>query len=497
MKTTFLCCAFLCTASLFSCKNTGPVQPLFELMEHTGINFQNNVEDERKDNSFLFRNFYNGGGVAIGDINNDGLADIFLTSNSGSNKLYLNKGHFQFEDISKIAGILEDDKWNTGVVFADVNGDGWLDIYVSSSGHMSTGNRKNKLYINNHNLSFTESAAAYGLDVSGYTTQVSFFDYDLDGDLDCFMINNSPIPVNQLGYANKRDLPEQDWPVGKFLKGGGDHLYRNDNGHFTEVTKQAGIHGTLISFGLGVSVGDINHDGYPDVFVSNDSYERDYLYINQKNGTFKDALEDYMQHISFSSMGADIADINNDGEPDLFTTDMLPLNDYRLKTTGAFDNIDIFNAKLKAGFYYQYTQNCLQLNNGNGHFSDIANYAGVAATDWSWGALMFDMDNDGWNDIYVCNGVNRDVTNLDFMNFFADETYHKMVLSGKKKEIDELLKQIPRTPLPNKAFRNDHDLRFTDMGEGWGFRDASFSNGAAYGDLDNDGDLDLVVNNVN
>ncbi|MGN6165702.1 MAG: VCBS repeat-containing protein [Flavisolibacter sp.] len=482
---------------IFSCKSKDQPAPLFDLVKNSGIDFQNNVEDGKKDNSFLFRNFYNGGGVAIGDINNDGLADVFLTSNAGNNKLYLNKGDFKFEDISKKAGIIEDDKWNTGVVFADVNGDGWLDIYVCSSGHMSTGNRKNKLYINNHNLGFTELAGQYGLDVSAYTTQVSFFDYDMDGDLDCFMINNSPIPVNQLGYSNKRDLDEKDWPVGDFLKGGGDHLYRNDNGHFTEVTKQAGIHGTLISFGLGVSVGDINGDGYPDVFVSNDSYERDYLYINQQNGTFKDELEDRMQHISFSSMGADIADINNDGYPDLFTTDMLPLSDYRLKTTGAFDNIDIFNAKLKAGFYYQYTQNCLQLNNRNGLFSDIANYSGVDATDWSWGALFFDMDNDGWNDIYVCNGVNRDVTNLDFMNFFANETYQKMVMSGKKKEIDELLKQIPRTPLNNKVYQNVSDLKFRDVGKEWGFTQPSFSNGAAYGDLDNDGDLDLVVNNEN
>jgi hypothetical protein len=480
-----------------SCTTKKNENSLFQLVENSGISFDNKVEDDSLENSFLFRNFYNGGGVAIGDINNDGLPDIFLTSNQGANKLYLNKGNFKFEDISDKAGIIKDDKWNTGVVFTDVNGDGWLDIYVCSSGRMRTGNRKNKLYINDHNLSFTESAAQYGLDISAYTTQVSFFDYDLDGDLDCFMINNSPIPINQLNYSNRRDLPENQWPVADFLKGGGDHLFRNDNGHFIEVTKETGIHGSLISFGLGVSVGDINGDGYPDVFVSNDSYERDYLYINQKNGTFKDEMEDWTQHTSFSSMGADIADINNDGYPDLFTTDMLPLNDFRLKTTGAFDNIDLFNAKLKAGFYYQYTQNCLQLNDKNGMFKEIANYSGVCATDWSWGALMFDMDNDGWNDIYVCNGVNRDVTNLDFMNFFADETYHKMVLSGKKKEVDELLRQIPRTPLPNKVYHNNGNLKFADVGESWGFTEPSFSNGAAYGDLDNDGDLDLIVNNEN
>src|ERR1044072_5616913 len=319
----------------------------------------------------------------------------------------------------------------------------------------------------------------------------------MDGDLDCFMINNSPIPVNQLQFSNRRDLPEQEWPVANFLKGGGDHLYRNDDGHFTEVTKQAGIHGSLISFGLGVSVGDINGDGYPDVFVSNDSYERDYLYINQKNGTFKDEMEDWMQHTSFSSMGADIADINNDGYPDLFTTDMLPLNDYRLKTIGAFDNIDLFNAKLKAGFYFQYTQNCLQLNNKNGMFKDIANYSGVCATDWSWGALMFDMDNDGLNDIYVCNGVNRDVTDLDFMEFFANDVIQKMVLTGKKEKVHEVLEHIPKTAMINKAFRNLGNLQFADACKEWGFTQPSFSNGAAYGDLDNDGDLDLVINNIN
>lgn len=491
----FFCILFL--LCIFSCTEKKKDVTLFQLMENTGIDFQNNVEDGSKDNSFLFRNFYNGGGVAIGDINNDGLADVFLTANAGYNKLYLNKGNFQFEDISDKAGIIKDSIWNTGVVFADVNSDGWLDIYVCASGHMSNGYRKNKLYINNQNKTFTESADQYGLGISAYSTQVSFFDYDLDGDLDCFMINNSPVPVNQLSFSNKRDLPEKDWAVADFLKGGGDHLFRNDNGKFIEVTKEAGIHGTLISFGLGVSVSDINNDGYPDVFVSNDSYERDYLYINQKNGTFKDELENWMQHVSFSSMGADIADINNDGYVDLFTTDMFPMGEHRLKTMGAFDNINLFNAKLDAGFYYQYPVNCLQLNNGNGKFKDIARFSGVPATDWSWGALFFDMDNDGWNDIYVCNGVNRDVTDLDFMNFFADEVYQKMVLSGQKREIDQLLKQIPRTPLPNKAFKNDKDLRFSDVGELWGLGRPTFSNGAAYGDLDNDGDLDLIVSNEN
>ncbi|RYF99412.1 MAG: CRTAC1 family protein, partial [Chitinophagaceae bacterium] len=466
-------------------------------MKGTGIDFNNVVQDTKEENGFYFRNFYNGGGVGIGDINNDGLADVFMTSNLGDNKLYLNKGDWKFDDISNKAGLKQDSMWSTGVVFTDVNTDGWLDIYVCNSGHMKTGNRKNKLYINNKDLTFTESAAKFGLDISAYTSQVSFFDYDLDGDLDCFMINNSPIPVNTLNYSNKRDLPEAEWPVAEFLKGGGDHLYRNDNGIFREVSREAGIHGTLISFGLGASVGDLNNDGYPDIFVSNDSYERDFLYINQGNGTFKDELEERMGHTSFSSMGADLADINNDGFQEIFSTDMLPGDDYRLKTLGAFDNIDLYNSKVKAGFYHQYMMNCLQLNNGNGQFSDIANFSGVAGTDWSWGALMFDADNDGYNDIYVCNGINKDVTNLDFMDFFANDVVQQMVKTGEKESLDKVLEKIPINAMLNKAYRNLGNLRFADEGENWGFTQKSFSNGAAYGDLDNDGDLDLVINNEN
>jgi len=495
-RTSFLLC-LLGTLFFCSCKQESPPPPLFTLMENTGINFENNVTDGKLENSFLFRNFYNGGGVAIGDLNNDGLADVLLTSNMGDNKIFLNKGGMKFEDITAGSHLRQDSMWSTGVTLVDINNDGWLDIYICNSGHMTSGHRKNQLYINNHDLTFTEAAAQYGLDISAYCTQVSFFDYDMDGDLDCFVIENSPIPINTLNNANRRDLPDAEWPIAPFLKGGGDHLYRNDNGHFTEVTRQAGIHGSLISFGLGVSVGDINGDGYPDVFVSNDSYERDYLYINQRDGTFRDQLEDWMQHTSFSSMGADLADINNDGYPDLFTTDMLPEDDYRLKTMGSFDNIDLYNGKLQAGFYHQYVKNCLQLNNKHGKFADIANYSGVSATDWSWGALFFDADNDGFNDIYVCNGVNKDVTNLDFMDFFANEIIQKMVLTGKKEGVDEVLKKIPKTPMLNKAYRNLGNLKFSDAGKSWGFTHPSFSNGAAFGDLDNDGALDLVINNEN
>lgn len=493
LKFSPLILAFL----FFSCSQKKE-KPLFTLVENSNINFQNTVTETKDFNLFNYRNFYNGGGVAVGDLNNDGLPDIFFTSNQGPNKLYLNKGNLQFEDISAKAGFTDKKQWSTGVVLVDINGDGWLDIYVCNAGNMFDSTlRKNQLFINNHDLTFTECAAKYGLDNSGYTTQVSFFDYDLDGDLDCFMVNNSPIPVNSLNYANMRDLPLAQSPVADFLKGGGDHLYRNDNGHFTEVTKEAGIHGGLISLGLGVTVGDVNNDGYPDIYVSNDFFERDYLYINQKNGTFKDELEQRIQHTSLSSMGADMQDINNDGLPDIFTTDMLPSDDYRLKTNTSFDNYDVFQLKKKQGFYNQFTQNALQVNNGNGKFLETAFYSGVAASDWSWGALMFDADNDGLTDLYVCNGIYHDVTDQDFIDFFGNDIIQQMVITGKKDDVKNITNKMPSNPLPNKVFKNMGNLCFKDVGKQWGLATPSFSNGAAYADLDNDGDLDLIVNNEN
>ena len=497
MRNGKIYCLLAVISLVLSC-NQKKADALFELETNSGISFINTIESSDENNVFKYRNFYNGGGVAAGDLNNDGLPEVFFTANSGDNKLFLNKGNFKFEDITSKAGLNNKGKWSTGIVFVDINADGWLDIYVCNAGNMMQPLlRKNQLYINNKNLTFTEQAAAFGLDNDGYTTHASFFDYDLDGDLDCFMVNNSPMPVNTFNYANMRDMPAQDWDVKEFLKGGGDHFYKNDKGKFVEATKEVGLHGSLISLGLGVTVGDVNGDHYPDVYVSNDFFERDYLYINQQNGTFKDEFENWIQHGSLSSMGADMNDINNDGFPDIFTTDMLPDDDYRLKANSSFEGYEVFQQKLNLGFYYQFTQNALQVNNRNGKFSETGFYSGVAASDWSWGALMFDADNDGLTDIYVCNGIYHDVTDQDFIDFFADEVMQQMVLRGKKEEINNIIKRMPSNPIANNMFHNKGNLRFENKATNWGLDQPSFSNGAVYVDLDKDGDLDLLVNNVN
>lgn len=485
--------------ALFGCNQDQAPETLFEEVpaNKTGIDFMNKIVNDERMNIFSYRNFYNGGGVATGDINNDGLADVFLTANMGDNKLYLNKGNFHFEDITEKAGVKGSRAWSTGVVMVDINADGWLDIYVCNAGYFEGDDQKNELFINNHDLTFIEKAAEYNLDENGYTTHAAFFDYDLDGDLDCYILNNSFMPVNTLNYSNNREMYAKDWPVKDFLKGGGDKLLRNDGGKFTDVTKSAGIYGSLIGFGLGVTVGDVNGDYWPDIYISNDFFERDYLYINQKDGTFKEEVENYMEHLSLASMGADMADINNDGFPEIFTTEMLPSDETRLKSLTVFENYNLYQLKLDRGFYHQYMQNCLQLNNRDHTFSDIAYFAGVASSDWSWGALMFDMDNDGFRDIYICNGIFQDVIDQDFMDFFASDIIQKMALTGKKDEIGKVTEKMPSVPIANKVFRNNGDLTFEDVGETWGLNKPSFSNGASYADLDNDGDLDLIVNNVN
>ena len=482
--------------ALMSCNQEpaykGPEDPLFIRRQpsETGLNFINKVQDSKDFNVFKYRNFYNGGGVAIGDINNDGLPDIYFTANQALNRLYLNKGNWKFEDITEKSGTGGTQNWSTGVTMADVNGDGWLDIYVCNSGGIATKSRNNELFINQKNGTFKEQAAAYGLqDAEGLSTHAAFFDYDGDGDLDCYVLNNSYRPIESFGYnRNLRDIRD---------KKGGDKLFRNDGSKFVDVSQTAGIYGSEIGFGLGLSVGDVNGDKWPDIYVSNDFFERDYLYLNQKDGTFKEVLEEEIGHISLSSMGSDMADINNDGLLDIFTTDMLPESDYRLKTTTKFDEYDLFNAKLKNDFHHQFTRNMLQLNNGDGTFSEIGQMAGVYQTDWSWGALIFDLQNDGWKDIFVCNGISKDLTDQDFIDFMASEESIRRVKEQKSFNFAEFLSEMKSTRTPNYAMVNQKNLRFRNDAYQLGLGEASFSNGAAYGDLDNDGDLDIVVNNEN
>jgi len=461
----------------------------------TGVNFINQVQDRQDINGLTYRNFYNGGGVAIGDINNDGLPDLYFTANLTGNKIYLNKGNFQFEDITEQAGVAGTKAWSTGVTMADVNGDGWLDIYVSNSGDIAGDNKENELFINNGDgtansiPTFSESAKKYGLNNKGFSTQAAFFDYDADGDLDCYLLNNSFKDPDRIElFRSMRDKPDEL---------AGDKLYRNDGEQFTDVTTQAGIYTSAIGFGLGTCIGDVNGDYLPDIYVSNDFWERDYLYINKGDGSFSEELIDRINFCSISSMGGDIADLNNDGYPEIISTDMLAADNYRLKAMTNFDPYHLEDMKYRANYHYQIGQNCLHLNDGKGNFQEVAMMTGMAATDWSWGALIFDFENDGQKDIFISNGIQKDLMYMDFRDFMADQGVYQKMAQNKKVDYTALTSQMPSNPIKNFAFSNKGSLNFANETDQLGLGEAAFSNGAAYGDLDNDGDLDLVINNVN
>lgn len=478
-----------------------PASTLFAKLksQQTGIDFENKVEENESFNIMTYEYLYNGAGVAVGDVNNDGLADIYFTGNRVPNKLYLNKGNFKFEDITSKAAIVGREQWKTGTTMADVNGDGLLDIYVCYSGPGTDEARKNELYINNGVKdglpSFSEKATEYGLDAPGtFSTHCAFFDMDRDGDLDAFLVNHADMFYN--AFFNATKLRNTRHP--KF----GNRLYRNDNGKFADVSEQAGIYGSGLNFGLSVSVSDLNNDNWPDLYVTNDYKEQDFLYLNNQNGTFREVLKKSMGHISQFSMGSDMDDYNNDLQPDVFTLDMLPEDNKRQKLLKGPDGYDLYTLLVDSGFHHQNMRNMLQLNMGMDsegipQFSEIGQLAGISNTDWSWAPLLADFDNDGWKDIYITNGYLRDFTNLDFLKFTHAEAQAKARKEGRKENTWELVKNLPSTKVNNYIFSNNHDLTFSNKTKEWGVDHPTISTGAAYADLDNDGDLDLIVNNSN
>ncbi|TVZ58673.1 VCBS repeat protein [Flavobacteriaceae bacterium MAR_2010_105] len=478
----------------FSCSKdkktqTDVVETLFKLHEDSDIKFSNTLIETEALNPYTYRNFYNGGGVAIGDINNDGLLDIYFTGNSVDNQLYLNKGNWNFEDITEKSGVACKDSWSSGVTFVDINQDGFLDIYVCKAGPPSDkSSRHNELFINNGDLTFTEKSKEYGLDIVGLAVQANFFDFDKDGDLDCYVLSNSIRSVGNYDLIkNQRDIPTET----------GNKLLRNDNGYFVDVTQEANIYSSAIGFGLGITISDYNGDTWPDIFISNDFFERDYLYINQQNGTFKENLEHQFESISMGSMGADAADLNNDSRPDIMVTEMLPRNIQRQRTKTLFESWNKYDMEVKNGYHYQFSRNALHINTGEESFLEISRFSNVAASEWSWASLLFDIDNDGLKDIFISNGIYKDLLDRDYLTYMANEDQIRDMIKNDQQVMKKLIDLMPSQAVPNVAFKNNGAFQFSDQSAAWGLNQPSFSNGSAYGDLDNDGDLDLVINNVN
>src|ERR1017187_5407766 len=482
-----------------ACKSRkeAPLPQLFQALDHarTGLDFSNALKPSKDFNVFKYMYFYNGSGVGAGDFNNDGLIDLFFTSNQGQNKIYLNEGNLKFKDVTAEAKIPEDGGWSTGVSVVDINNDGLLDIYICRVGNYETLHSKNQLLIcqgidKNGVPYYKDEAHEYGLDFSGFSTQAVFFDYDGDGDLDMFLLNHS---VHQNGTFAPRNAF-----LGTYNALSGDRLYRNDgNNKFTDVTKESHINSSAISYGLGICASDIDLDGWTDLYVGNDFHENDYLYINQHDGTFKEDLTNRMMHTSQFSMAVDVGDINNDGYPDVISMDMLPSDPRILKSSLGEDEYNTFYMKIGYGYNYQYTRNNLQLNRRNGMFSEVGLYAGVAASDWSWSPLWMDFDNDGLKDLFISNGIPKRLNDMDYVNYISDDEIQQKLKNNLTDDKDlGLINKFPEIKLPNKFFRNAGDVKFTDVGNEVGGNLPTFSNGAVYADFDNDGDLDIVVNNL-
>lgn len=482
-------------ACLVACNPAEKQDAAFELLrkDETGLDFENVLEATSQFNVFNYMYFFNGGGVAAGDFNNDGLMDLYFTSNMGPNKLFLNEGNLKFKDVTETAGVAGLPGWTTGASVVDIDNDGKLDIYVGQMGDYQGMKGQNQLFVCREIRDgvpvFTDEAAAYGLDLAGFATQAAFFDYDLDGDLDLYQLNHS---LHQNGtFGKRKEFEGTQHPTS------GDKLLRNDGGKFTEVTLQAGIKSTVIGYGLGIVASDIDNDGWPDLYIGNDFHENDYLYINQRDGTFREQLTEHLMHTSRFSMGVDVADINNDGWNEIFSLDMLPEDPYILKTSLGEDGYNIFQFKLGFGYNHQYARNNLQLNNGDGTFSEIGIYSGVFATDWSWATLFFDLDNDGFKDIFVSNGIERRMNDIDYINYRETHDIRFKVDSEDLLEEDlVIVEKMPQVKLPNKFYRNTGDLKFADLASRISNDQPTFSNGAVTADLDNDGDLDVVVNNL-